>query len=375
MAKRPFIRRDGYLFDTYLLSNGKECTHQMPAMLLDEPVTEELRTAARESAASEWDPGGGAGLLAWDKDRSPETLAALLTGLDAGSFSAPSALLRFVDSPVVRPALVEAVRRTTPERLANVAQSVGIAGGEGATEALAQRLNEILELPQTFEDHVFFNDLAGAAVTLAVALLTLDPDSSTGARAFEQLWDHPCRFNKRSTVRDAASVFRRHLQTDAMGRVKALLEPLIEGADEELFFSGLRALGKLAPERTKQRCLESLGQESADPFPQGLFYLLSLPLGAGVLPSLLNWLDGDRPLRTAIAVAGSLGTLVSRERLRDLCTRGLADESPTLRLDASRLLRLLEPHEARAMAETAAEGEPDPSLRRRLERAPAPDSS
>jgi hypothetical protein len=368
VAKRPFVRRDGYLFDTYLLSNGKECTHQMPALLLDEPLTDELRGAARESAASEWDPAHGAGLLGWDKERSPESLKALLAGLQAGNIGAPMPLLQYVDSPEVRPALIEAVRRTKPEHLANFAQVVGLAGGEGAVEVLEQRLAEILGLPQTFEDHPFFNDLAGSAVTLAVASLALDPDSSIGADAFERLWNHPCRFNQRSTVSDAASAFRRHLQTEAMRRIKALLEPLVEGPDDELFLAGLRAFGKLSPERTKRRCLESLSHESEDTFPAALFYLVSLPLGAGVLPDLLAWLEGHRPLRNAITVAGSLGKLVPPGRLRELCTRGLADESPTLRLDAWRLLRLLEPNEAHAMAHAAASDEPDPSLRRRLER-------
>jgi hypothetical protein len=136
MVKRPFVRRDGYLFDTYLLPNGKECTHQMPALLLDEPVTEELRADARKAAASEHDLAHGAGLLRWDKDPSPETVAALLAGLRAGNFGAPSALLGYVDRPEVRPALIDAVRRIKPEHLANFAQAVGIAGGSGATDVL-----------------------------------------------------------------------------------------------------------------------------------------------------------------------------------------------------------------------------------------------
>ena len=154
-----------------------------------------------------------------------------------------------------------------------------------------------------------------------------------------------------------------------MRRVKALLEPLIDGPDEELFFAGLRAFEKLAPERTKQRCLVSLGRESEDPSPAGLFYLLSLPLGSGVLPLLLTWLEGDRPLRNAITVARSLGKLVSPHRLQELCTQALADESPTLRLDACRLLPLLDAEDARAIAGEAMKDEPDGGLRRKLERA------
>ena len=370
MPKRPFIRRDGYLFDTYLLANGKECTHQMPALLLDEPLTDELRSAARQSAASGWDAAHGAALLGWDQQRSPESLQALLDGLQAGNIAAPMPLLQYVDSPEVRPALIDALRRAKPEFLSNVAQVVGLAGGEGAGEVLASRLTEILALPQTLENHPFFNDLAGSAATLAVALLALDPDSTIGADAFERLWSHPCRFNQRSTVADAASAFGHPLQTGAMRRIRALLEPLIEGPDEELFLAGLKAFGKLAPERTRDRCLRSLGSDRDEAFSAALFYLLSLPLSSGVLPRLLDWLDGEAPLRNAIAVAGSLGSLVSQARLRELCTRGLADESPTLRLDAWRLLCLLEPEVARAVASEAAKDEPDPGIRRRLETAP-----
>lgn len=94
---------------------------------------------------------------------------------------------------------------------------------------------------------------------------------------------------------------------------------------------------------------------------------VSRELAAGVLADLLRWLERDRPLRTAVTVAGALGNLVSESRLRDLCARGLADESPTLRLDASRLLKLLKEDEARALARGAAQDEPDPSLRRRLD--------
>lgn len=369
MSKRPFARRDGYLFDTYLLPNGKECTHQMPALLLDEPLSDEHRSEARESAASEWDPAHGAGLLGWDKEHSPESLRALLAGLQAGNIGAPMPLLQYVDTPEVRHGSIDALRRAKPQHLANVAQVVGLAGGERAVEVVALRLSEILALPQTFEDHPFFNDLAGSAVTLAVALLTLDPDSTLGAETFERLWNHPCRFNQRSTVSNAAGVFRRRLQTDAMRRVKALLEPLIDGPDEELFFAGLKAFGKLSPESTKQRCLESLSRESEETFPAALFYLLGLPVSSGVLPALLAWLEAEHPLRNAITVAGSLGKVVPPGRLGELSTRGLADESPSLRLDAWRLLRLLEPDVARTIASDAAKSEPDPGLQRRLERA------
>lgn len=152
MTKRPFIRKDGVARDTFELPGGKRCTRDLPLQTLDGPLSDEQRSRARGSARQEWDPEDGAHVLSWEQGQSAETLEALLAGLAAGNFAAPMPLLRYVDNPAVRPALVEAVRRASPEHLANFAQVVGLAGGPGAKEALRERLTELMALPTTFDE-------------------------------------------------------------------------------------------------------------------------------------------------------------------------------------------------------------------------------
>lgn len=368
MPKRAFERRNGLLIDHYLLPSGRQCTAQIPAQRVGEPLSEEQLRGARESSKLGEDRRSGAYLLR-QEPKTEATLESLLVGLEAGNIAAPMGLLEYLDDPRVRPALVEAVRRAPSDSLGNFAQVVGLAGGPGAKEALRGRMEELLASPATFADSSFFNFAAGGAAVVAESLLRFDADDTAAAQCLRRLFTHPCAQNRVSTAMHAASAYRHELKTEAMQLLESMLRPLLDEPDTDLFFAALPALEKIEPQATTERCLELLDAED-ELMARAANALLHLPLTqSAVVPRLVEWISKQQAIRNALWVAFALGSLAPEDVRVDLVRRALADESPSLRWEAINCLRALERQQMMELARSALNDETDPALAKALEAA------
>lgn len=366
MTKRAFERRDGVLFDSYEFPSGQKCRAQFSAQSLGEPLSDEQLQLARESSAQAGDRAQGAFTLRWE-EKSDQSLEALLSGLTAGNIGAPGALLKYLDDPRVRPALIEAARRAAQGSLSNFAQVLGIVGGEGARDVLRQRMEELLAASETFEDSSFFNFTAGAAATVAESLLLLDPDDTTAANCLRTLMTHPCRLNRENAAGHAASAYRHRMKTEAMQVLESILRPLVYDPDDRLFFSAIEALKALEPRAVIERCVKVLEGDVDEPIPRAASYLTSMSLSENaIVPRLVDWISRQRVVRNALPVAWALGSLVPEGLRLDLLRRALADESPSQRWAAIRLLSSIEQDRKSELAAAALADETDPALTRAL---------
>lgn len=364
MAKRPFERQGGVLSDRYRSHWGQECNALIPASRLGEVSTEEELRLARESVAQPIDRHYGA--LALRTQTSHEALEALLTGLRAGNKAAPMPLLAYLDDPRVRPALIDSLRTTPLDSIANVAQVVGMAGGAGAKEGLRARLRELLGDRETFADSSFFNFQAGSAATVAQALLALDPDDAGAAECLHQLLAHPCARNRRDAARCISEAFRREMKTEAMRALESSLRTLLTSTDHEAFLAAAPGLLSLETNAVVARCLQLL-RETNELSCSAAGVMSRRPLAAAV-PALLDWLGRHPDLQESLSIVAQLGALVPEALHRDLLRRVLADEAPSLRWRAiDDLSRSSLERSARVeLAAAALADEPDPALRKAL---------
>lgn len=367
MSKHVFLRRNGVLIDPHAEHGGERCTAQIPASMLGETPSAEERTrqlSEVRDVLSEDSPGMEA--LALREDDSPEKLDALLRALDRGSMQVPMDLVPFADDARVRPALIRAARRAPANRLANFVQVVGIVGGRGAVKVLRKRLAELARDPATMEDHSFFNDLAGSLASTAEALLALDPEALDATDALVMLFEHPCAFNRRTALREAAEALRRLRKTEAAVRLRSALKPLLDRAGPEEFAVFARDLAAILPERVLARAEDLL--RSDDPrVREDVFTTLSqIPLPRA-LALALDGLPRVSTLDRAMTIAHALSGLVPLNLGREIARRALSHDSPTLRWHAVKYLLPSLPRETSSeLAAEALKDEPDEALQRLL---------
>jgi hypothetical protein len=331
--------------------------------MLGELLTDEERAAAMDAARSAH--GSSYPLRG---DASPEVLEALLEGLRRFNWSAPLALLKFIDEPRVQPALVEAARECDASDLANFAQVIGLAGGPGAREVLTARIEELAARADTFADAAFFNDEAGALATAASALLGLQPDADLAADALLRLFDHPCRFNRRSAFQRVTSVVRRSSasSTHAMRKLTVALRAAEDDDDDELF---LILLPSHRPGDTshRPRLERMLSHEESDIRQRCIGVFSEAPvLSAWSLARLRARLQDEPSLRLRLQIAATLAPLLDESELARHVAEALEHESPSLRHAAIGLMRSLPLALADELAERALVDEPDSALARML---------
>ena len=360
-GKRAFLRRNGLLFDRYLLPDGRECTGQIPGHMLGEQLSTEERAKALDALRAEEQ----ADTNAVSNENSPEHLAALLDALRNGNISAPMNLLQYLADPRVRPALVEAARNAPNGMAANFFQVLGLAGGPGAKELLRERIEWLSAAAGTWRDDKFFNALAGDLSTASCALLELDREADEAAHAFERLFEHVCAFNRHSAIGTAAGVFDRRVHTNAMEILRRALLGLMT-SDDDNFVSALGTLLKLDPKASVARCgslVRSPGWETYSPVVNRLAENIELP---GVREVLTAWVKDTTDVETALYVVDDLRTSLPPGFIEDLVRRALAHERPSLRWRGTQVLAWLDAQHARSLASEALTDEPDPALRRIL---------
>jgi hypothetical protein len=366
MPKRAYERIRGLLRDKYSDPDGVVCIHEMPASMVGESLPDADRTAAFADIVSA-DPGAQfQGVHRLASERSPELLESLLRALEGGSAAAPNSLLRFLEDPRVRPALVAAARRAPARELSNFAEPVALAGGEGAVEVLLERLEELLHQPQTFADDAFFNWMTGSLVTIAGGLLRLRADEERAAMVLARVVrEHPCAFNRRSAATEVCKALEQSHSGEATRVLESVLAEQLMTADPEMLATTAPILARTSPDQVLARCRDLLTNASSM-----LRFTVALALQEMDTPRakavLLEHLPREPAMRTACGIVAYLGGEASASIRAEIAKRALADESPSLRRDGCALLRDLDPQIARELAQLALTDEPDPLIRKQL---------
>lgn len=366
MPKRPFQRTSGLLRDEYTNPEGRPHIEHTPASLVGEKLSDAERAEGIADVVSV-DPGAQfRGVHRLCEDRSAEYLASLLSSLEAGSAAAPNALLPFVEDVRVRPALAAAARRAPDRDLANFAQALALAGGESAIAVLRERLHELLNSPEVFEDDPFFNSVTGSLVTVARGLLRLGANQEKAATVLARVVrEHPCGFNRRSAAYQICEALEEAIPAEAKRTLDGVLAEQLATDDPEMLAAIAATLAKASPDQVFVRCSELLSDTSSD-VRIGVTRALQRMEHQKARALLLEHLPREPWLRSAAQIAAHLGQDVSASFRADIAKRALADDSPSLRKGGAALLRDLDPETARDLAQGALADEPDPLLRKRL---------
>lgn len=371
--KRAFERKNGMLSDSYIGDDGKRVGAQMPAAMLGEEPTSEERAALVERMKSE-DPGRAQDArYALITNDSAAVLQGLLDAIDGGADPSLD-LVKFVDDPRVRPAVLNAARRKDLASPGNVYQVLGMVGGGGAVDLLRGVVTDLSGRPETFQDDPFFNRQAGDLVTAARSLLQLDADATAAADAILRVVDdHPCKFNRESAAWSAAEAFRHGSSTDAMLRLKKKLDVLVDADDPKYFLRAAPVLLRERGMKVVERAARYLDDDSADT-RRSAFHALSQmapPYHVAALLRLVDWFPRAATTREAVRCVACLREILPLEARVDVARRALADESPSLRLEGARLLSSVPAAERERLARDASADEPDAAIRRILEKATA----
>jgi hypothetical protein len=366
MSKRAFKREHGVAHDEWEEPPGQTCRSSMPTSMLGEPVADAERGDLLDSAASGHWGRPFEGTFALAGDQSPEFLEALLQGLEVGNMAAPMALLAFRQDPRVEPALLAAARKAPVPMLANFAQVLGLMGGEAAAEVLRERMVEAKQDGFTYQDHEFCNFAAVSLAVVSTALLRVDPSAVDAAETLVWLLDHPCRANRQFAAREACE-----MQKIAEGGAHRILEDALArqlgSNDPDVFAAAGPALAAKHGDAIVERCESLLGQDDVRLRATAAHLLAQLdhPRASDLLA---RWLPTETSTRLAVAIAANPMVAATDQLIADLARRGLADDSPSLRLDAIGLLHRLPPEEARGLAEQALTDEPDDAIKTSLQR-------
>lgn len=367
--KRQFERRGIYLFDSYEDSPGVPVSYQILAPLYGEDrlLDEEQRRLALEAiGAGEWPPD--AYLLQLERPPPPDLMQALLHGVAAGGTTAALMITLSVDDPRVRPALAEATRRVGIERLSAFAQALGRVGGPSAEAVLLERFDELLVDRKASSVASVSNANACVLVEVAAALLSLNPQQLSAARAVVQLLEHPREVTRQAAARAAVEVCRRDMLTDAMREICAGIDRLVEAADATVFLHVAPALALDQIPVALPRMGRLLHEDDYHVVHLAAIALTRVPspYTAEALAELTRWISTERPLGLALWVASVVAPFLSEQFIVELTRRGLASESPVLRKEALYLSQELRGEVARSLLEEALVDEPEALLQKRF---------
>lgn len=367
MSKHSFDRDQGILREEYEDSTGKKHVMQIAAALVGEELGADDRSASLADIESPVAAQQFRGVYALGQERSPEVLERLLAALEAGSEVAPNALLPYVGDSRVRPALLGAVARIPGEKLANFAQALALAGGEGAADVLRHRLDELANDPMTFRDDPFFNRRAGSLAVLAAGLLRLGSAVTVSAGTLVGLLGHACVGNRQFAAREAVDALQLTLQVEVRDLLRMSLVRFLDADDAQLFGTVARALIDAHLDHVLQRCESMLGSPYAEQRSAAV-RVLGAMTDPGVATILLRHLPQEPELRVACSIVRALRDQVPVDLRTGIVRRALANESPSVRLEGVGLLSLLDAFSASSMAQEALADEPEPLLQARLQR-------
>jgi hypothetical protein len=355
VTKRAFERKNGILSDRYVGDDGRQVCAQMPAAMLgEEPKPEERGRLITKFKSTDTAVAQQA-RYALHTEASAEHLDELLDAVKAGADPSLD-LVKYVDDPRVRPAIVDAARRKDLAMPGNVYQVLGIVGGAGAAELLRDVVRDLLADAATFADDKFFNRHAGDLVTASRALLALDTDAIQAAEAIVRVIDeHPVKMNRESAAWSAAEALVEGSKTAAMIRLRKKLEILVDDDAPPFFF---RAAPSLARERGRdlvERMARYLDNDDAA-VRMSAFHALSQfppPHHVAALRCLVEWFPRTRTTRETLSCAGSLAVEVVmplssnadlRRALDDLADVAVDETNGDLLLLSERSRRIVRVH-------------------------------
>jgi len=285
----------------------------------------------------------------------------LLRALDEGDVAAPHALLpHLVGDARVPAALLKAAADTSGPQLANVAQVLGLAKVDGASEVLKRRLETLREDAQASESTARIDMRSACLASVAVGLLRLTPNA-LAIDTLVELLDHPVSLARRIAAFAAADALGLPLPPELKQRLEEALRRILQMADDDLFLAVAAPLGTQMLEPMLSRCEKLL--EMAEPARRESAVATLLRVSSQRADSMLiEYAERDIDVRTAIMIARQLGPRMPSSLRLVLAERALTHESPSVRLDGIRALEGLRSQEAQRIAARALEDEPDPHL-------------
>ncbi|MCC6557834.1 MAG: hypothetical protein IT372_33220 [Polyangiaceae bacterium] len=291
----------------------------------------------------------------------------LLYELTMGRWTASRELVPYAADDAVRGVLIEAVRSVPAPFLMHPARALGFVGGQGAREVLQDRFHEIARIPR--ENAAPF--LVEATEAVAAALLRIDPNATDAARALVSEFaceDEDVRY---TAVQDAVSLLRPEILNAAMTVLASALSGLRESDDTLAFLFAAPALARAHFHEIRRRCAKYLDSDDLEVRQWAAVALARTPppATAEALAILANWVPRGDPIGLALWVASLVWPFLEQDEIVQLLRRGLAAESPNIRGESLILTRQRDDDTARVLIEEALRDEPDPILRKNMERA------
>jgi hypothetical protein len=224
----------------------------------------------------------------------------------------------------------------------------------------------LLGTPECFANDSFSNPVTGSLATVARGLLRLGLDQQEAATVLARfVREHPSAFNRRSAAYGVCEALEEALPASARRTLESVLAEQLATDDPEMFAAIAPTLAKASPDQVLARCKELLRHTSSE-VRVGVTLALQEMQDPKARALPLAHVSREPWLRSAVQIVAYLGRDVPASFRADIGKRALADDSPSLRLEDTALLRDLDTSTARGLAEAALVDEPDPLVRRQL---------
>jgi hypothetical protein len=298
------------------------------------------------------------------------TPRALFRRLEADDWEAAGEVIARRGEPGVRRA-VEALARRVHWPHGAMEYVIAALGGRANRGTLERLLARYVRSKKTFAPDPNWNRQAQIAARIAGDILKLDPESERASALLCAMFDHPVAYNRMWATWQAAPIIadaqHRRVHTLALDRLSTAIRRALD-AEEEVFVKAIPALLSLETtyEPTLARLKRLLRDGNAFNRNDAIWNLLQCHAAVAHLGIVLDWLDHEPSLRSRVDIASYLRDILPRSTLLTLCRAGLADESPSLRVDALSLADALTVRERCILLSRAARDEPDAELRTQI---------
>lgn len=342
--KRQFKQRDEQLIDRYDHDDGYGC---------DVRFVPELQ--GQSLSPVDVEPGG----------ESPEDL---LEAFDEGK-QVQQQLVAHVDDPQVLRTLRQALEPADGPEVMNTAQALGNARDRKAVGSLERLLVEFTREIDADSDVAEWKPLA--AVSVARALLLIDPWHQAAAETLEKMSNSPRRDVRNHSAMATAAVLEKCGKAAPVQQLRTTTENLLDDPDPQVFFHAAEPLITGQWSRIRERTESLLSHRDWQVRRRAVGFLAKVPppRAAEAIRMLLDRLAAEENPRIILGIVSYVGPLIERKRRERLVASLLDDQSPAVRFDTLyQVFPKLEADVASRLAATAAKDEPDPVLVKWLER-------
>jgi len=296
------------------------------------------------------------------------TMRALFRRLEANDWEAAGEVIARRDEAGVRRA-VDALARRIQWPHAAMEYVMAALGGRANRATLERLLARYARSKKTFAPDPNWNRQAQIAARIASDVLKLDPESERASGLLCAMFDHPVAYNRMWATWQATPIVadaqHRRIHTVALDRLSAAIRGALD-AEEEVFIKAIPALLSLETHEATLARLKRLLSGNGANRNDAIWNLLQARAAVAHLGIVLEWLDHEPSHRSRVDIASYLRDILPRSTLLTLSRAGLADESPSLRVDALSLAGALPPRERCILLARAARDEPDAELRTQI---------